>query len=212
MDVLVIGANGHTGRLLVEQLADHPEHTPHAMVRAVSHADELKKLGAASTILADLEENPASALKGMDAVIFAAGSGSSTGPEKTVSVDQQGAKKTIDASRVQDVKHYVMLSGIGVDNPQGAIKHYAEAKLNADKHLQSSGLPYTIVRPGKLTFEKGTGKIELAEKLSSPEERDISREDVARTMIAALDIENARGQTVELLAGEMDIHEAWEAL
>ncbi|WP_022792528.1 SDR family oxidoreductase [Marinococcus halotolerans] len=212
MDVLVIGANGHTGRLLVEQLAAHPEHTPHAMVRAVSQADELKKLGASSTILADLEENPASALKGMDAVMFAAGSGSSTGPEKTVSVDQQGAKKTIDAARVQDVQHYVMLSGIGVDNPQGSIKHYAEAKLNADKHLQSSGLPYTIVRPGRLTFDKGTGKIELAEKLSSPEQRDISREDVARTMIAALDIENARGQTVELLAGEMDIHEAWKAL
>ena len=88
----------------------------------------------------------------------------------------------------------------------------AEAKLNADRHLQSSGVPYTIVRPGKLTFEKGTGKIELAEKLSNPEKRDISREDVARTMIAALDIENARGQTVELLAGDTDIHEAWKAL
>lgn len=212
MDVLVIGANGHTGRLLVEQLSDHPEHTPHAMVREVSQADELKKMGAASTILADLEENTAAALKGMDAVMFAAGSGSSTGPEKTVSVDQQGAKKTIDSARVQDVQHYVMLSGIGVDNPQGAIKHYAEAKLNADKHLQSSGLPYTIVRPGRLTFDKGTGKIDLAEKLSNPEERDISREDVARTMIAALDIENARGQTVELLGGETDIHDAWEAL
>ena len=151
-------------------------------------------------------------MKGMDAVMFAAGSGSSTGPEKTVSVDQQGAKKTIDSARVQEVQHYVMLSGIGVENPQGAIKHYAEAKLNADRHLQSSGVPYTIVRPGKLTFEKGTGKIELAEKLSNPEKRDISREDVARTMIAALDIENARGQTVELLAGDTDIHEAWKAL
>ncbi|MFB4166274.1 SDR family oxidoreductase [Alteribacillus sp. JSM 102045] len=208
MKVLVAGANGHTGRIIVQMLGQHSEHEAYAMIRDAAQAEKMKELGAAGVVVLDLEGNVAKAPEEMDAVIFAAGSGSQTGPKKTISVDQEGAKKLIDASRVQEVKHFIMLSGIGAEHPHGPIKHYLEAKGIADAHLAASGLAYTIVRPGLLTFHKGSGKVEMRKKIENRENRSISREDVAKVMVLSLDEENAKGKTFELLSGEQDIKEA----
>ena len=86
------------------------------------------------------------------------------------------------------------------------MRPYLRAKARADERLQESGLDYTIIRPGSLTEDEGTGAIEAAEKLGRRGE--IPREDVASTFAAALEDENTYHKTFEILAGETPIREA----
>src|SRR5919112_1874093 len=93
--------------------------------------------------------------------------------------------------------------------PEGgaeAMRPYLRAKSRADERLKSSSLAYTIIRPGSLTEDKGTGSIEAAEKIGRRGE--IPREDVARTFADALENENTYHKTFEILAGEIPIPEA----
>lgn len=205
MKVLVVGSNGHTGRLLIEYLANNTDHHPYAMVRNEEQVESLREMGAAEVIVADLEDDISNVTEGMDAVIFAAGSGSKTGPDKTITVDQEGAIKIIDAAKNSGVKHFIMLSSIGTDDPQGPIEHYLTAKRKADDYLKNSGLTYTIVRPGSLTFDEPTGKVELAEKIELVDKRNIPRADVAHVLCLSLDIENAKNKCFEILSGEKEI-------
>jgi uncharacterized protein YbjT (DUF2867 family) len=214
MKVLIAGANGHTGRLIVERLGKSPQHEAYAMIRDAAQAETLKQLGAKEAIVADLEGDVSHAVKGMDAVIFAAGSGSQTGPDKTISVDQEGAKRLIDAAKKEGIAHFVMLSSYGAGDPDALpnLGHYLKAKGEADRHLIESGLTYTIVRPGYLSFEPATGKVEIAEHFDSVEGRNIPRGDVAEVLVSCLDVENAKNKTFELLSGEQPIQEALKTL
>ena len=87
---------------------------------------------------------------------------------------------------------------------------YLFAKARADERLQESGIDYTIIRPGGLTNEEGTGRIEVAESLGR--RGQISRDDVARTFADALEIRNTFGKTFEILAGDTPIREALEKI
>jgi uncharacterized protein YbjT (DUF2867 family) len=110
-------------------------------------------------------------------------------------------------------RRYLMLSSMGADDPgarEEAMRPYLEAKGRADERLRQSGLDYTIIRPGRLTDEEGTGAIEAAESLGRSGE--ISREDVAATFAAALEARSTFGKTFEILAGETPIEEALEKL
>lgn len=210
MNVLIAGANGKTGRLIIEQIARGGEHRAIAMVRDPKQEEELEKLGA-QTVVGDLEGDVSHAVHLADAIIFAAGSGSKTGPEKTISVDQEGAKTMIDAAKKHRIHHFVMLSSMGADQPSegpAEMEQYFKAKAIADEYLRGSELSYTIVRPGALTDGDGTGKIEAAQKIENKENRSISREDVAAVLIAALTQEETKGKTFEILSGETDIEEA----
>lgn len=212
MKVLVAGANGNTGRLLIKQLAEQDNLEAVAMIREEDQAAHLKELGATEIVVADLEEDLTEAVKGMEVVIFAAGSGSKTGPDKTISVDQEGAKRLVDAAKANHVKQFVILSSMGADRPNGSIKHYHEAKGEADAYLRKSGVAYTIVRPGHLSHDEGTGQVELSEHIDSGEGRAIPREDVARVMVASIDRPSARNQSFDLLEGSTPIEEALEKL
>ena len=160
--VLVAGANGNTGRIIINLLKESKNYLPIAMVRKQEQKDHFKKENV-STVLADLEEDLSHAVKNADKVIFAAGSKG----KNVVGVDQEGAKRLIDAAKNAKVKKFVMLSSMGADNPtiSDELEDYLRAKGNADDYLRDSGLDYTIVRPGALTDEEGTGKIQLEEKL-----------------------------------------------
>jgi uncharacterized protein YbjT (DUF2867 family) len=214
MKVLIAGANGHTGRLIVELLGKSNHHEAYAMIRDAAQAEKLKQLGAKETVLADLEKDVSHAVKGMDAVIFTAGSGSKTGPDKTISVDQEGAKRLIDAAKEEGISHFIMLSSYGSGDPDALpnLAHYLKAKGEADRYLIESGLTYTIVRPGYLSFEPPTGKVEIAEHFESIVGRDIPRGDVAQVIVSCLDMENTKNKTFELLSGNQPIQEALKAL
>ena len=157
-----------------------------------------------ATVLGDLEEDLNEAVKGADKVIFAAGSGG----KKVVEVDQEGAKRFTDAAKNAGAEKFVMLSSMGADNPSigGELEDYLKAKGNADDYLQKSGLAYTIVRPGALTNEEGSGKIQLKEKLE--EQESISRANVAQTLVEVLDNDVKQNQIFEILDGETPIEKA----
>ncbi|MAZ27280.1 MAG: NAD-dependent dehydratase [Cytophagaceae bacterium] len=205
--VLVAGANGTTGRIIVQLLQESQYFTPVAMLRNEEQVAKFKEQKV-RTVLADLEESLDHTLKDIDKVVFAAGSGGHTPPEKTTAVDQEGAKNLIEASRKAGVDKFVMLSAINADDPGSSEKlgHYLEAKKIADEYLVASGLNYAILRPGTLKNDPGTGKVKIAGKLN--EGGKISREDVARVIVAALNDDTANNETFEIIEGETLIGKA----
>ena len=202
-NVLVAGANGSTGRIIIDLLKKSEKYQPIAMVRKQEQKEHFEKENVA-TVLGDLEEDLNEAVKGAHKVIFAAGSGG----KKVVEVDQEGAKRFTDAAKNAGAEKFVMLSSMGADNPSigGELEDYLKAKGNADDYLQKSGLAYTIVRPGALTNEEGSGKIQLKEKLE--EQESISRANVAQTLVEVLDNDVKPNQIFEILDGETPIEKA----
>ena len=205
--VLVAGANGLTGTRIVKILNNHGQYDPVAMIRNEDQKKKFDEMNVESKI-ADLEGDLNGLLEDVDYVIFAAGSGSATGKDKTIAVDEQGAIKLIDEARRRNIKKFVMLSAIGADEPEKneKLSHYLRAKKSADDHLKSSGLNYCIVRPGTLTNDDPTGKIKAAPSL--PERGTITREDVAHVIVSALDHANMHNKIVEILQGEQSMQEA----
>jgi uncharacterized protein YbjT (DUF2867 family) len=202
-NVLVAGANGSTGRIIIDLLKESEKYQPIAMVRKQEQKEHFEKENVA-TVLGDLEEDLDEAVKGADKVIFAAGSGG----KKVVEVDQEGAKRFTDAAKNAGAEKFVMLSSMGADNPSISeeLKDYLKAKGNADEYLRKSGLEYTIVRPGALTNEEGSGKIQLKEKLE--EQESISRANVAQTLVEVLDNDVKQNQVFEILDGDTPIEKA----
>ncbi|OXS57514.1 uncharacterized protein YbjT (DUF2867 family) [Bacillus sp. V-88] len=209
MNVLVIGANGNTGRHIVKELSNSSQHFVRAMIRKTEQAKEMEDLGA-RPIVADLEQDFSYALENVNAVIFAAGSGGSTGDDKTLAIDQEGAKKAVDYAKKMGIERFVMLSSMGADNPSSGpdeLQFYLKAKGAADAHLKESGLNYTIVRPGSLSFDDATGKIEAATSITD-KSRDIPRADVAKVLVDSLTIEETNHKVFEILSGDTPVEEA----
>jgi uncharacterized protein YbjT (DUF2867 family) len=204
-NVLVAGANGTTGKQIVKLLTESQYFKPVAMVRKKQDVTQFENDGI-ETVLADLENDVSHALKNIDKVIFAAGSGG----KNVIGVDQDGAKRLIDASKNANVKKFVMLSSMGADAPEKAeeLQDYLKAKHNADEYLKSSGLNYAIVRPGSLNNDNATNHIKLKEKLS--ESGEISRADVAQTLVRVLNDDTANKVSFEILKGDTLIGKALE--
>ena len=205
-NVLVAGANGTTGKQIIAYLKKSQYFNPVAMVRKEEQLAQFKDDGV-DTVLGDLEKDLVHVVKNIDKVIFAAGSGGNTPPEKTTLVDQEGAKRLIDVAKAEGVKKFVMLSSINADQPEsgGDLAHYLEAKKNADEHLKNSGLQYTIVRPGMLTNDNGTHKIKADNKV---ERGKITRDDVAYTLVHVLNDDVAQNAIFEMVEGDERIEDA----
>lgn len=207
MKVLIAGANGQIGRHLVRLLAEGG-HEAIALVRDKGQSDRMRELGG-TPMVADLEGDVSHAPEGCDAIVFTAGGGPGSGDAKKESVDRQGAVKLIEAARAHGVPRYVMVSAMGAADPAAGpepMQPYLYAKARADDALQESGLDYTIIRPGRLTNEPGTGRVDAAESLDRRGE--IPREDVARAIVLTLESNKLSGKTYDLLSGETRIEEA----
>lgn len=214
MKVLVVGANGQIGRHFVKMLAHSDKHTPKAMIRNEEQVSFFNSLGV-ETVLTSLEgsvEEITEAMEGCDAVVFAAGSGGKTGADKTLLIDLDGAAKTIEAAERTGTERFLMISAINADKREmwkEDMAHYYVAKHHADNILRASGLVYTIIRPGILTNDSGTGKILAVEDLDSGE---ISREDVARVLLNSLENEHVFNKTFAVVAGDKEIATALDQL
>lgn len=208
MSTLIIGANGQIGRLLVQRMAKSGA-IPRAMVRRLEQARILQEMGA-QTVIGDLEENIDNALDGCDKVVFTAGSGPKTGPDKTVLVDLWGAIKAIDAARRFGIEHFVMVSSRGAQDPDSSpekIRHYTVCKRVADNHLIDSGVPYTILRPGALTNDPGTDRITTVWPEGDADQW-ITREDVANVIHHCLEHPLTKGRIYPLFHGDQPIETA----
>lgn len=214
MNILVVGANGQIGKHLVSKIQSTNEHTAIAMVRKEEQISQFEEQGA-KTALVDLKgsvEDIAEAAKDADAVVFTAGSGSHTGADKTMMIDLDGAIKTMEAANRAGVKRFVIVSAIGVHHREkwmGSVPYYSAAKHYADVWLRESGLDYTIIRPGGLTNDAGTGKVKVAFDL---DRGSIPREDVATTILAALENKHTIGKEFDMVGGETPIEDALRTL
>jgi uncharacterized protein YbjT (DUF2867 family) len=202
-NILIAGANGDTGKIITKILKESEDYTPIAMVRNQEQKDYFEQKNV-SAVVADLETDLSHAVKNIDKVIFAAGSKG----KDVIKVDQEGAKRLIDAAKIAEVRKFVMLSSMGADNPSGhdQLEDYLRAKQNADDYLKASDLHYSIVRPGSLTDTEGVGRIQLKEKIGNP--GNITRADVAETLVEVLEDDIMQNQVFEILAGEVPIKEA----
>jgi len=202
--ILIVGATGQTGKRVIEILNNSKSFEPIAMIRDVEQKEEFDDMDV-KWVLADLEKEVDHALKGIDKIIFAAGSGGSTGDDKTLAVDQEGAIKMINAAKKAKVKKFIMLSSMGADDPSQhkKLESYLAAKKIADEYLIESGVPYTIVRPGTLNDDLGLAKVKLAEKLN--EKGEIPRDDVAFILAMSLADPLVNNKTFEALEGNKPI-------
>lgn len=205
--ILIVGATGDTGKRVIEILRNSQSFEPVAMVRKEEQIEIFEDMEV-KTVVADLEGDVNHALEGIDKVIFAAGSGSETGEDKTISVDQEGAIKMIDAAKKAKVKKFVMLSAMGADEPSKhkKLEVYLEAKKKADEYLIESGIPFSILRPGALTDDMGLAKVKLGKKLN--EKGEISRDDVAFLLVMSLADPLIKNRIIEALEGEESIKSA----
>ncbi|SBS26318.1 putative sugar epimerase YhfK [Marinomonas spartinae] len=201
---LIIGASGQIGKTITQTMAQTNQPT-RALVRDKSKLSNLE--GKQLDIMeADLEGDFRDAFEGIDRVIFTAGSGAQTGPDKTLLIDLWAAKKAIDYAKEAQVKQFILVSSIGADDPdalESNIKPYLVAKHMADDYLIKSGVPYTIVRPGPLTNDKSLGKITI-KRPDSRSEMAIPRADVAKAVMHILSKDNLNGKIFELFNGTYD--------
>lgn len=208
MNVVVVGGHGKVAQRLLKLLAERGD-TARGVIRDPAQAADLEALGA-EAIVCDIESEPLTdAVAGADAVVFAAGAGPGSGPERKRTVDYGGAVKLIEAAKANGVGRYVIVSSIGAQDPgaaSGSMRPYLEAKAEADAALEGSGLDYTIVRPGRLTDDPGTGKVEAAESLDRYGE--VTRDDVAAVIAEVFGADNTIGRGFDLLNGETSVKEA----
>ena len=206
MKVLVIGANGNTATRVVSLIKKETSHEPIAMIRNTTQRVKFDKLGV-TTVLGDLEYPIDHAIMGCNAIIFAAGSGSQTGKDKTVLVDHIGAIRSMVTAQVHGVKRYVMLSTINADeNSNSRIALYHKAKAFADRHLIDTNLDWTIVCPGGLRDEEGNGLVSVNSELFL--EGLTTRDNLATTLVSCLSQPNTIGKRFSLLEGKTPIKEA----
>lgn len=186
--VAVIGAHGKVARLAIPRLAEQGYEVI-GVIRNPDHAGDVEADGATPAVL-DIQEADEAVIedllrsRGVDTLVWSAGAGGGS-PERTWAIDRDAAIRSMDAAAKAGVRHYVMVSYFGAGPDHGVDEDnsfypYAQAKTEADAHLESSGLNFTLLRPSRLTLEEATGKIDA----SSTTAKETSRDNVA-AMIAA---------------------------
>jgi len=215
MRVVVVGGHGKIARLLAPLLLARGDVVV-PLVRRPEHADELAALGAQPALL-DIEASDADDFAVVttraDAVVFAAGAGPDGRADRKRTVDLEGSLKAQEGARLAGVRRFVQVSAIGVDEPitddmRAVWAAYVVAKRDADEALRASGLAWTILRPGGLTDEAGTGRIMLGEHVPRT---TVPRADVAAVIAAVLLDDATVGLQWELVAGDTPIADALAA-
>jgi uncharacterized protein YbjT (DUF2867 family) len=215
MEVVVIGGHGQIALELERLLAVRGD-SARGVIRNPDHASDVERIGAKPVVF-DLEqgtaEELAEAIGPADAIVFAAGAGPGSGPERKVTVDLGGAVKSVEAAKANGIGRFLIVSSIGAHtHPEGddGMAPYLRAKHDADEAVISSGLDYTVVRPGHLTDDPATGKISARTEMGGKDV--VPRGDVAATLLGCLDEPATSGTAFELFAGDQEIAAALAAL
>src|SRR5919108_4122276 len=163
MRVAIAGGHGQIALRLTRLLRERGDEI-RSLIRNPDHADDVREAGA-EPVVCDLEaaseEEVDEAVDAADAIVFAAGAGPGSGPERKETMDYGGVVKLIAAAKAQGIRRYVIVSSMGADPSRegdDTFSVYLRAKGKADAELEASGLDHTIVRPGRLTDEPATGR------------------------------------------------------
>ena len=207
MDVAIAGGHGQIARHLSRMLAERGDRV-RGLIRNEAQSDDLLAVGA-TPVVADLEQASAAeiaeAIKGADAVVFAAGAGPGSGAARKETVDYAAAVKLVEAAQIAGAQRYIIISSMGADDPppgDDVFAVYLRAKARADQVVMDSDRAWTVVRPGRLTNDSGTGRVALARHVGRGQ---IPREDVAAVIVAALDDDRTIGQVFEVVSGDSEI-------
>ena len=211
----IVGAHGKVAQQLMRQLYDRGDEFV-GVVRNDEHGEDVFRLGGEGVSI-DIEaasaEQLATAFAGCDVVVFSAGAGAGSGVERKRTVDYAGSVKSAQAAILAGVRRFIQVSAWGVDNPVAPDADeqwiaYVAAKRDADAVLRQSGLDWTILRPGALTYEEGTGLVELGVTVARG---SIPREDVASLIVACIDEPSSIGKVWEVISGDTPIVDAIRA-
>lgn len=212
MRVVVVGAGGRTGRLIVEKLVG-AGHKAVATIRNPRHMAAMVALGA-ETVMLDLELSTGpdfqAQFKGADAIVFAAGSAAG----ESSAIDRTGLIKTARAAETAGIKRYLAIASIGASTGMKLsgewnteeMRDYYKQKRAGNKYLRESGLDWIIVEPGELTDGKPTGRVTISE--DAIEEGSIDRADVAAVVVALLESKKSNKRVFQLVGGKTPIANA----
>lgn len=214
MKIMIIGGHGKVALLAAPQLASGG----HEVVSVVRRADQVADIeeSLATALVSDVEQLDAEGtrelVRGCDAIIWAAGAGGGS-EDRTYAVDRDAAIRAMEAAVAENVSRFVMISYVGAgrdevpaDNPFHA---YAQAKAQADEHLRGTDLNWTILGPGQLTLEEGSGRIEYGDHVTSGE---TSRANVAELAVGVVGRTDLGGVTINFRDGNIAVWEAMESL
>jgi len=216
MRIVIAGGHGKIALILERLLAQRGDSVA-GFIRNPEQTADLEAAGAQALVV-DLEkasvDEVAEHVRGADAVVFAAGAGPGSGAARKETVDRDAAILLADAAEAAGVERYVMISSMAADPNATAddevFQAYLRAKGAADEAIRSrAGLKWTIVRPGALTNDAGTGRVRIAE---STGRGSIPREDVAAVLVAVLDEPRTAGRSFDLISGDTAIADAVAAL
>jgi uncharacterized protein YbjT (DUF2867 family) len=214
MRVVIAGGHGQIALLLEKVLAERGD-TAVGIVRNPDHQADVEKTGAECVVL-DLEKagvgDLADVVKGADAVVFAAGGGPDSGVARKETVDKGAAVLLADAAEQAGVRRYVIVSSMGAEgadpDSDDVFQVYLRAKKAADDDLRSRDLDWTVVRPGRLTDDPATGRVQVG----SLSRGSVTRADVAGVIAVALGTDSTIGKSFDLLEGQQTIEAALSAL
>jgi uncharacterized protein YbjT (DUF2867 family) len=210
MRVVIAGGHGQIAQQL-ERLVSEDGHEVVGMIRSPEHIRDLEDAGAQWAMI-DLEDTDVDAMteivQGADAVVFAAGGGADGNAARKEIVDKGAAIMLADAAEAAGVRRYVMVSAMGTENADPdsdeVFQVYLRAKQAADDDLRARDLDWTVVRPGGLTDDVPTGRVQLG----TLERGSVTRSDVAHVLAEVLTHDNTIGKTFDVLNGDTDISEA----
>ncbi|MEK9521306.1 SDR family oxidoreductase [Streptomyces sp. NPDC087908] len=215
MRIVIAGGHGQIA-LRLERLLSAGGHEVAGIIRRPEQAGDLRDAGAEPVVL-DLEsasvEMVAAVLQGADAAVFAAGAGPGSGVDRKDSVDRAAAVLFADAAERAGVRRYIVVSSMGADaaHPGDEIfDAYLRAKGAADDAVRSrTALDWTILRPGSLTDDAGTGLVRMEARTGRG---PVPRDDVAATLAELLDTPATAGLTLELITGSTPVSVATKAV
>jgi uncharacterized protein YbjT (DUF2867 family) len=210
MDVVIAGGHGQVARRLGRLLAERGDRV-RGLIRKPEHAEDLRADGT-EPVLCDLEalgpSDVAAAIEGADAVVFAAGAGPGSGAERKLTVDRDGAVKLLEGAMEAGVPRYVIVSSVGAESPPAdddVFSVYLRAKAEADAAVMESDRDWTVVRPGMLTDDPGSGRARIQ---TEPIRDSVARDDVAAVLAAVLHDPRSAGLTIYVVGGEDPIEQA----
>jgi nucleoside-diphosphate-sugar epimerase len=211
--IAIAGGHGKIALALAERVSGRGERVV-GLIRNPDHAGDVRARGG-EPVVCDLESDDvsevAAAISGASAVVFAAGAGPGSGAERKLTMDRDGAIKLLQAAEEVGAERYLMISSIGAEAPPDGdevFSVYLRAKAQADAALQSSAVDWTIVRPGPLTDDPGTGLVRID---TEPFRAEIPRDDVAALLDVLLEQGLASRRILYAGGGDVPIAEAISA-
>ncbi|MEX1079966.1 MAG: SDR family oxidoreductase [Homoserinimonas sp.] len=209
--IVIVGGHGKIA-LRLARILTAQQHQVTSLIRNPDHTAEVEATGA-TPVMADVEtlstEDLAGVISDHDAVVWSAGAGGGS-PERTYAVDRDAAIRSMEAASSAGVNRYVMVSYLGARadhgvDPENSFFAYAEAKAAADDHLRQATLDWTILGPGGLTLDAGTGRIAVGDELQGGK---VSRDDVAAVAAAVLQGDHTIRKWIPFIGGDTPIDEA----